>query len=489
MAWIRKNAPLVCLIFAIGAWRVKASTEQPITEKHNSLNDLIAKTSLQLLPELKNSTTQMSAKGNFEQLNMLVLLIIAFSPAVAFNSGHLGAGSATVASMSSARFSRQHRFSRRISMVSTQNIKARLGLRSQVQRLWAISDIHTDYAANLAMIEKLDPVAYHKDVLIVAGDIADDLDVFRKTLRSLRSKFAFVFFVAGNHDLWVRKQKGTDSFQKLQQLDEICKEEGVETRPRFFKISSRDIIWIVPLLSWHCQNFDSEMDGWWKHTPKRKKKKRLSSDYLFCKWPTPFDQADDSVASHVDVMNDKRVLEYSSNGRARLKRLFNGAREAGHVVISFSHFLPRIELLPRKRYLARPTLAKVVGSPYLGRRLQQLRPDVHVFGHSHFSWDQKLDGIRYISPAMGMRRDRASGAIGLADDLLANHDKELSPAPMWLIWDIKQGFPEKYKTSWSKIVMLMRFSFVMIDLLKLAGVTAIMKLLLGLISTAIGFIR
>ena len=37
---------------------------------------------------------------------------------------------------------------------------------------------------------------------------------------------------------------------------------------------------------------------------------------------------------------------------------------------------------------------QAVGSLPLGRRVRALRPHMHVFGHSHFGWDQTLDGTR-----------------------------------------------------------------------------------------------
>ena len=49
-------------------------------------------------------------------------------------------------------------------------------------------------------------------------------------------------------------------------------------------------------------------------------------------------------------------------------------------LITFSHFLPRIELNPEKRYLLPPTLAKAVGSNALRARVDALQPDCHVFG-------------------------------------------------------------------------------------------------------------
>jgi hypothetical protein len=38
-------------------------------------------------------------------------------------------------------------------------------------------------------------------------------------------------------------------------------------------------------------------------------------------------------------------------------------------VISYSHFLPRQELCPEKRFLIEPMLSKVIGSDYLRRHV------------------------------------------------------------------------------------------------------------------------
>lgn len=46
--------------------------------------------------------------------------------------------------------------------------------------------------------------------------------------------------------------------------------------------------------------------------------------------------------------------------------------------------------------LHHPNLAKAVGSDFLAARMAQLQPDVHVFGHTHFSYDVSLRGTRYV---------------------------------------------------------------------------------------------
>lgn len=40
--------------------------------------------------------------------------------------------------------------------------------------------------------------------------------------------------------------------------------------------------------------------------------------------------------------------------------------------------------------------AKAVGSLHLRKRIERIKPNIHVFGHSHFGWDMSLDGIRYV---------------------------------------------------------------------------------------------
>jgi Icc-related predicted phosphoesterase len=73
-------------------------------------------------------------------------------------------------------------------------------------------------------------------------------------------------------------------------------------------------------------------------------------------------------------------------------------------IISFSHFLPRQELCPEKRFLLEPLLAKVVGSDFLEAQIRRLNPHLHLFGHTHIPIDLELEGIRYIQWPRGYFR-------------------------------------------------------------------------------------
>ena len=63
-------------------------------------------------------------------------------------------------------------------------------------------------------------------------------------------------------------------------------------------------------------------------------------------------------------------------------------------------------LIPEKRMLFQPNLAKAVGSDFLEARIRRLRPIAHVFGHTHFMWDAIIDGVRYCQAPLGYPRER-----------------------------------------------------------------------------------
>ena len=53
--------------------------------------------------------------------------------------------------------------------------------------IYAVSDIHTDYKQNLDWATSLS--GYEDDVLLVAGDVSDDLVTFEATMEALSSSF------------------------------------------------------------------------------------------------------------------------------------------------------------------------------------------------------------------------------------------------------------------------------------------------------------
>src|SRR5215475_9012803 len=116
-------------------------------------------------------------------------------------------------------------------------------------RILAISDLHTDFRENMLLVEQLSDVTYQRDILIAAGDISDRLDTLQSTLALLRAKFMKIFYVPGNHELWVRRESRT-SVEKFHQILALCETLDVQTSP-----GKVDSMWIVPLFSWYESQF------------------------------------------------------------------------------------------------------------------------------------------------------------------------------------------------------------------------------------------
>jgi len=301
-------------------------------------------------------------------------------------------------------------------------------------RVWAISDVHTDMRQNMQWITGLDADKHAHDVLILAGDISNKWDDISETLTECKRRFSRVFFVPGNHDLWVRKGKSAqeDSMQRLRNILELCKSLGVETAPS--EVSSGSIgVFIVPLLAWHHPQWDTEpeIEGWDGILQPH----QVASDYMLTKWPEPLRIEDGSVARALDAVNDE-IFDMAELTRRR------GEHAA---LLSFSHFLPRLEVNPEKRYLTQPQLAKVVGSNYLRERVEQLRPDVHVFGHTHFGYDMVVDGVRYVQAPLAYPMEREARCTTVAVDQFP----VLDPRPC-LIWDSVAGWAPPHKGAWSE---------------------------------------
>lgn len=69
--------------------------------------------------------------------------------------------------------------------------------------LWAVSDLHTTFAANRDVVDSLAP-RDPGDWLIVAGDVAEKIPDVVATLTPLAQRFAKVVWVPGNHELFNR---------------------------------------------------------------------------------------------------------------------------------------------------------------------------------------------------------------------------------------------------------------------------------------------
>ena len=220
-------------------------------------------------------------------------------------------------------------------------------------RVFACSDIHTDFPENLEWVRSLSDVDFRGDAVILGGDVSDDLEVLETTLRLFARKFAHAFFVCGNHDLWTRSRGGehrhADSMEKLDEVLRVCEACGVRTSPTLLNRdagANGGAVWVAPVLGWYHESFDTEPDI--PESVSTVRPPRLvMSDYKLCRWPEGLDPTDESVAAALDRVNDERL------GWGDFLRALRSGDEVERraPVLSFSHFLPRLELCPEKRYL------------------------------------------------------------------------------------------------------------------------------------------
>ncbi|KAH8046654.1 calcineurin-like phosphoesterase [Aureococcus anophagefferens] len=262
-----------------------------------------------------------------------------------------------------------------------------------------------------------------RSALIVAGDVDDDVRVLTETLRVCVSKFGGgVFFTPGNHDLWLgakarlarEARRRPEGRRGRGRVDDA--EAPARSRRRALRAGDP-----AAELAPRAPDTEPALTCWGGLPTAR----QAMSDYHNCAWPAPLDDATESVARHFDALNDDAPADVD---------------RATTAVVTFSHFLPRIELIPEKRFMFLPCLAECVGSRFLGDRVARLRPDVHVFGHTHLAWDATLDGVRYLQGCVGYPSEWATRPASL----------EIGRLRCCPVWDAAAGLAGYFGAKWSK---------------------------------------
>jgi len=256
-------------------------------------------------------------------------------------------------------------------------------------RVFAISDVHTDFPENVQLLDRLSTTEYREDALILAGDVSHDLAVVRRTLERLLERFRYLFYVPGNHELWVRN--GGQSLEKFQTLLALCERLGVFTAPGCIGTGD-DRVCIVPLFSWYTRPEEGS-DTLFRDRPIEDPGSSVWADDYLIKWPPGF-----RPTSFFLELNEPRLsASYEAN------------------VISFSHFLPRADLMftrpgedpqlhsPPSRHF---NFSRVAGSTRIDDQIRRLGSKVHVYGHQHRNRCREYEGVWYVSNCLGYRDER-----------------------------------------------------------------------------------
>jgi predicted phosphodiesterase len=274
-------------------------------------------------------------------------------------------------------------------------------------RVFAISDVHTDFRDNLQLLGQLSTQSFRDDALIVAGDVSHDLGVLRQTLLIFVERFRYVFYVPGNHELWIRKGEHEDSVQKFHDVLRLCESLGVYTGPEVVG-SGEDRVRIVPLFSWYARPADGS-DSLHRDRGNGEPGRSVWTDDYLVKWPGK--EGSFRPVPFFLEMNVAR-LRASSNINT----------------ISFSHFLPRQDLMfpapgeaplpPLDPVRAQFNFSSVAGSTLIEQQIRTLGSRVHVYGHQHRNRRRYYDGIWYVSNCLGYPEERGGQTPPTAADAL-----------------------------------------------------------------------
>jgi predicted phosphodiesterase len=243
-------------------------------------------------------------------------------------------------------------------------------------KVFAVSDLHLDYGVNLRWMQQLSLEDYRDDVLILAGDLSGSISLLEAGLKLAARRFGRVLYVPGNHDVWIDPDEGPHtSLEKFEYIRRIAEQNDVGLTSWHAGSLS-----IIPLLSWYDYSFgqpDADLSRRWR-------------DFHACRWPVSF--------------REREVTEYFTS----LNEPLLGTQNT--TVISFSHFLPRIDLMPTDAPAQTRKLYPVFGTTRLEEQIRRLQPHLHVYGHSHWNRRVTLDGITYVNNAFGYPRETATTA-------------------------------------------------------------------------------
>jgi hypothetical protein len=227
-----------------------------------------------------------------------------------------------------------------------------------------------------------------------------------------------LFFVPGNHDLWIQNGNWANSLDKFSALWQWCLDNNISVKPDLVARDDPNPVWIVPLLSWYS-NANEGTDSLYLEKPGEDPTNMMWSDRYYIKWPD--DNGPFKASEYFSNLNNIRI----SN-----PELFP--------VITFSHFLPRQEVMfgkslkpdPEKarKYDRNPkfNFSRVAGSNLIEKQIRELNSVIHGYGHQHINRDRFIDNIRYVSHCLGYPKERKRGMIsGLDEGLKLIWDTEI----------------------------------------------------------------
>lgn len=287
-------------------------------------------------------------------------------------------------------------------------------LRHDIQ-CYCVSDLHAENEKSQNWVKDhcemsiRDPDIF--SVLILPGDIGSEMDKLELIFDMVANNYDAVCYVPGNHEVWKKRGKNVanSSFCKLQEVLDLAKSYNIYIGPLRIKFKNKSSVLIFPLYSWYHTSWDTEpdlVDPTYVAVEKYMPFQYKWSDFSLCEWPENIIKSNEFVTTSITQKNNINLAKaFASLNEPHLNEFLSQERNPNETIISFSHFLPRQELCPEKRFLTEPLLTRVIGSDPLEAQIRRLKPHLHLFGHTHIPMDLEIEGIRYIQWPLGYYRE------------------------------------------------------------------------------------
>lgn len=243
--------------------------------------------------------------------------------------------------------------------------------------LWAVSDLHAAVKANAVRIDEIQPTD-PSDWLIVAGDVAERTDLVLRILKQLRSRFAHVIWVPGNHELFSRSTERFQGRDKYTELVEGCRALDIFTPEDPYPVFHG--VTVVPLFTLY--------------------------DYSFRRPGLTVEQAIDAARAKQIMMTDEFAIAPFVDIRAwcwdrlaySIKRL---SRIEGPTIL-INHW-PLVQEPTLDMRI--PEIGLWCGTRHTRTWPERYNAQAVIYGHLHMPGERHVDGVPHVEVSLGYPRE------------------------------------------------------------------------------------
>lgn len=265
-------------------------------------------------------------------------------------------------------------------------------------KLFALGDLHLGHRANREALPAWR--ARPDDWLILAGDVGETIEHLELGLRAATERFARVFWVPGNHELWSHRGDGPRGVAKYEAAVTVCRRFGVLTPEDPY------VVWpgeprciIAPVFLLYDYTFRPDTVGADEAVAWAEADGILSADERFLA-PDPYPTREAWCRARVDQTQPRLA-----------------AAAAQHPLVLVNHFPLRQDLVRLSRI---PRFSVWCGTRRTETWHTRFRARVVVTGHLHIRTTDWIDGVRFEEVSLGYPRHwrRERGIDGYLREIL-----------------------------------------------------------------------